>query len=143
MRVGKDIVPYNPVASRVRSKSLKQVTSSDENEYKEFLDTFATSKDVSSPSVNNLSSSYSSGSSIIRMLQDSPDSPDSVLPGSTSSSGSNDQSLPQESSQSSQSCLLLDAPSSSIHENVIQALPGYTTIINQDVQVSKSLCSYP
>ena len=143
MRVGKDIVPYNPVASRVRSKSLKQVTSSDENEYKEFLDTFATSKDVSSPSVNNLSSSYSSGSSIIRMLQDLPDSHDSVLPGSTSSSGSNDQSLPQESSQSSQSCLLLDAPSSSIHENVIQALPGYTTIINEDVQVSKLLCFYP
>ena len=131
MRVGKDIVPYNPVASRVRSKSLKQVASSDEYEYKEFLDTFATSKDVSSPSVNNQSSSYSSGSSIIRMLQDSPDS---VLPGSTSSSGSNDQSLPQESSQSSQPCPLLDS---------IQVLPGYTSTINKDVQVSKSLCFYP
>ena len=142
MRVGKDIVPYKPIASRVRSKSLKQINSSEENEYMEFLNTFVTSKDVSSPSINNLSTP-SSGSSIIRMLQDSPDSPDTVLPGSTSSSCLIDQSLSQESSQSSQSCLLLDTASSSTHENVIQALPGYTTVINEDVQVSKLLCFYP
>ena len=141
MRVGKDIVPYKPIASRHRSKSLKQINSSEDNEYMEFLNTLLTPKDVTSSSIKVLSTpSSSSGSSIIRMLQDLPDSPDTVFPGSTSSSCSIDESISQESSQS---CLLLDSASSSTHENVIQALPGYTTVINEDVQVSKLLCFYP
>ena len=143
LRVGKDIVPYKPIASRIRSKSLKQINSSEDNEYMEFLNTLLTPKDVTPSSIKALSTpSSSSGSSIIRMVQDSPDSPDTVLPGSTSSSCLIDERLSQESSQSSQSCLLLDSASSS-HENVIQALPGYTTVINEDVQVSKLLCFYP
>ena len=110
----------------------------------EFLNTLFTPKDVTSSSIKTLSTpSSSSGSSIIGMLQDLPDSPDTVLPGSTSSSCSIDEPLSQESSQSSQSCLPLDSASSSTHENVIQALPGYTTVINKDVQVSKLLCFYP
>ena len=155
MRVGKDIVPYKPIASRIRSKSLKQgivlneiqehVKSQIEspvmdNEYMDFLNTLLTQKDITPSSIKALSTSSSSGSSIIRMVKDSPDSPDTVLPRSTSASSCLivEQDEPVSLQESSQSCVLLDSASSSVfeNENVIQALPGYTTVINEDVQVS-------
>ena len=159
MRVGKDIIPYKPIASRIRSKSLKQgivlneiqehVKSQIEspvvdNEYMDFLNTLLTQKDITPSS--NKALSTSSGSSIIRMVKDSPDSPDTVLPGSTSASSCLivEQDEPVSLQESSQPCVLLDSASSSVfeNENVIQALPGFSTVINDDVQVSKMLCFY-
>ena len=146
LKVGKDIVPYKPIASRIRSKSLKQGIQEHvkcqidspvgNNEYMDFLTTLLTQKDIT-PSNKALSTSSSSGSSIIRMVKDSPDSPDTVLPGSTSTSSCLIDE-PVSLQESSQCCLLLDSASSSVFENgnVIQALPGYTTVINEDVQVS-------
>ena len=103
----------------------------------DFLNTLLTQKDVTPSSNKALSTSSSSGSSIIRMVKDSSDSPDTVLPGSTSTSSCLIDE-PVSLQESSQSCLLQDSASSSVFENgnVIQALPGYTTVINEDVQVS-------
>ena len=123
MKVGKDMVPYKPIASRIRSKSLKQGIILNEiqehvkcqidspvvdNEYMDFLNTLLTPKDIT-PSLNKaLSTSSSSGSSIIRMVKDSPDSPDTVLPRSTSTSSCLIvvQDEPVSLQESSQSCLL-------------------------------------
>ncbi|MCG8621588.1 MAG: hypothetical protein MJE68_06250, partial [Proteobacteria bacterium] len=105
-------------------------------------------------------SSISSGSSIIRMLQDSPDSPNSVMPGTTSSSTSSlyrtaknemlegePQRTPPENTPVEHR--LDEAPDSDIQEisategantadsNPVQALPGITTLINDNIWVSK------
>ena len=147
MKVGKDMVPYKPIASRIRSKSLKQGIVLNEiqehvkcqidspvvdNEYINSLNTLLTPKDITPSSNKALSTSSFSGSSIIRMVKDSPDSPDTVLPRSTSTSSCSivEKDEPVSLQESSASSSAFE------NGNVIQALPGYTTVINEDVQVS-------
>ena len=142
MKVGRDTVPCKAIASRTRSKSFKQGFTQEQSkcqidtpvvdvEYLEFLNSLLTSKDVPLSSNKDVSTSSSSGSSVIRMLQDSPDSPDTVIPGSSSSSSIVVKDEPTPTQDSSQSCILVDSSSSSGSNtgNVIQPLPGFTTVI--------------
>ena len=130
----------------------KVLAPSIDEDFMAFLDSLTKEVQVDfSQSKNSFSSSSLSGSSIIRML-DSPESPDSVLPGSTCSpSGNSDvekfspcalkediviSNQNDELSQEQFHQLPQSSSSSDWHISSIQDLPGITTVINDQIQVS-------
>ena len=165
------------MASRTRSKTKENylvseriseylqyledtVISEDDEDYAHFLNSLTQEVPDMEVSPSKISSFSSSGSSIIRILQDSPDSPGSIQPGSSSSSNSSSPpgyfGLERASSHSLKedrglSIQKNEAQEPQVHNVLGVASPSYnsiermetvsafTELINTDVQVNKSL----
>ena len=138
IKKGNTTVPYWAVASRTRSKSLKN--SSSDEEFLAFVSSLVPKpKPQKSSDISSVSSS-SGCSTIIRMRGDSPQSPDSVVPGSTSSSeSSTDIQCPSQDllyQDQVEDHEVAEVITISSESDSIDALPGFTQSVNTDLQVS-------
>ena len=131
IKKGNAAVPYQAVASRTRSRSLKD-TSSDED-FLAFITSLAPKsqiQDFSTSTSETTSTSTSDSNTIIYY------SPDSVVPGSTSSNESSDlQCYSHDPLYQDQDEDLEIITISSDSDN-IEVLPGFTQSVNTDLQVS-------
>ena len=124
-------IPYMAIATRTRSKGLQE--SSNEKEFEDFLNKMVTSvkdDDTSSASYTTSSSSSSSSSSYYW----SGESPDSVVPGSTSSDDTSTVTVCTDDYVSDNN---ISVQGSS--DGNIASLPGFTQIMNTDLNVSIGL----
>ena len=137
IKKGNDTVPYRAIASRTRSKSLKN--SSSDEDFLAFISSVAPKskiQDYSTSTSETTSTSTSDSNTIIYY------SPDSVVPGSTSSYESSDVQCcghdPHYQDQDEDSEIITISSDS---EN-IEVLPGFTQSVNTDLQVSFGQFNY-
>ena len=134
IKKGNDVVPYRAIASRTRSKSLKN--SSGDEDFLAFITSVAPKskiQDYSTSTSETTSTSTSDSNTIIYY------SPDSVVPGSTSSYESSDVQRcgydPHYQDQDED----LEIISISSDSDNIEVLPGFTQSVNTDLQVSLTM----
>ena len=124
-------IPYMAIATRTRSKGLQE--SSNEKEFEDFLNEMVTSvKDDDTSSASSTSSSSSSSSSSSYYW--SGESPDSVVPESTSSDDTSTVTVCTDDYVSDNN---ISVQGSS--DGNIASLPGFTQIMNTDLNVSIGL----
>jgi len=140
IKKGNDAVPYRAIASRTRSKSLKN--SSNDEDFLAFITSVAPKpkvQDYSTSTSETTSTSTSDSNTIIYY------SPDSVVPGSTSSNESSDVHCcgydPHYQDQDEEPEIITISSDSENSEN-IEVLPGFTQSVNTDLHVSISQFNY-
>ena len=134
IKKGNVSIPYMAIATRTRSKGLQE--SSNEKEFEDFLNEMVTSvkdDDTSSASSTTSSSSSSSSSSYYW----SGEIPDSVVPGSTSSDDTSTVTSNHVCTDGNVSDNNVSSQGSS--DGNIASLPGFTKIMNTDLNVSIGL----
>ena len=124
-------IPYMAIATRTRSKGLQEL--SNEKEFEDFLNEMVTSvKDDDTSSASSTMSSSSSSS-----YYWSGESPDSVVPGSTSSDDTSTVTSNHVCTDGFVSDNNVSIQGSS--DGNIVSLPGFTQIMNTDLNVSIGL----
>ena len=131
IKKGNVAIPYMAIATRTRSKGLQE--SSNEKEFEDFLNKMVTSvKDDDTSSASSTTSSSSSSS-----YYWSGESPDSVVPGSTSSDDTSTVTSNHVCTDGFVSDNNVSIQGSS--DGNIVSLPGFTQIMNTDLNVSIGL----
>ena len=131
IKKGNVSIPYMAIATRTRSKGLQE--SSNEKEFEDFLNEMVTSvKDDDTSSASSTTSSSSSSS-----YYWSGESPDSVVPGSTSSDDTSTVTSNHVCTDGFVSDNNVSIQGSS--DGNIVSLPGFTQIMNTDLNVSIGL----
>ena len=129
IKKGNVTIPYMAIATRTRSKVLQE---SSEKEFEEFLNEIITSgKDDDTSSYSSTSSSSSSS------YYWSGESPDSVVPGSTSTDDTSTVTSNHVCTDGNVSDNNVSSQGSS--DGNIASLPGFTKIMNTDLNVSIGL----